>query len=200
MAARDLRAGLLNGTVDGIQEAVAAVNAPATAPLPTAKGPIDLSIESGDACPRYLGLLIEGVRVGPSPDAIQQRLRAIGVNPQTTLWMPPITSCTNWASHCTPLTRTPSRAMPSVGTHVMAKIDNLDGEERTLHADDQVIADATKPMLGRCVRRDTSGVSESTTRVFLESAYFNPAVTRKMAKRHGLSPMSFRSSGASIPR
>ena len=181
---------LLNGTVDGIQEAVGAVNAPATAPLPTAKGPIDLSIESGDGCPRYLGLLIEGVRVGPSPDAIQQRLRAIGVNPQNN-----VVDATNYVLHelGQPLHAFDADAIegnavvvrhPRVGE----KLTTLDGEERTLHSDDQVIADATKPMcLAGVFGGDTSGVSESTTRVFLESAYFNPVVTRKMAKRHGLS-------------
>ena len=188
--ARDLRAGLLNGTVEGIQEAVGAVNAPATAPLPAAKGPIDLSIESGDGCPRYLGLLIEGVRVGPSPDAIQQRLRAIGVNPQNN-----VVDATNYVLHelGQPLHAFDADAIEGnavVVRHPRAgeKLTTLDGEERTLHADDQVIADATKPMcLAGVFGGDTSGVSESTTRVFLESAYFNPVVTRKMAKRHGLS-------------
>ena len=91
---RDLRAGLLHGTVEGIKEAVGTVNAPATASLPTAKGPFELTIETGDGCPRYLGLLIEGVRVGPSPDAIQQRLRAIGVNPQNN-----VVDATNYVLH-----------------------------------------------------------------------------------------------------
>ena len=68
------------------------------------------------------------------------------------------------------------------------KLVTLDGEERTLHKDDQVIADANKPIcLAGVFGGKSSGVSKSTTRVFLESAYFNPVTTRKMAKRHGLS-------------
>ena len=188
--ARDLRAGLLHGTVEGIQEAVGTVNAPATAPLPTAKGPFELTIETGDGCPRYLGLLIEGVRVGPSPDAIQQRLRAIGVNPQNN-----VVDATNYVLHemGQPLHAFDADAIEGNAVvvrhpHPGEKLTTLDGEERTLHADDQVIADANKAMcLAGVFGGDTSGVSESTTRVFLESAYFNPVVTRKMAKRHGLS-------------
>ncbi len=188
--ARDLRAGLLNGTVEGIQEAVGTVNVPATAPLLTAQGPIDLSIESGDGCPRYLGLLIEGVRIGPSPDSIQKRLRAIGVNPQNN-----VVDATNYVLHelGQPLHAFDADAIE--GNTVVVRhprsgetLTTLDGEERTLHPEDQVIADATKPMcLAGVFGGDTSGVSDSTTRVFLESAYFNPVVTRKMAKRHGLS-------------
>ncbi|MGB1123124.1 MAG: phenylalanine--tRNA ligase subunit beta, partial [Flavobacteriales bacterium] len=188
--ARDLRAGLLHGTVEGIQEAVGTVNAPTTFPLPATQGPFELSIESGDGCPRYLGLLIEGVRVGPSPDAIQQRLRAIGVNPQNN-----IVDATNYVLHelGQPLHAFDADAIDGNAVkvrHPLAgeKLTTLDGEERTLHPDDQVIADATKPMcLAGVFGGDKSGVSESTTRVFLESAYFNPVVTRKMAKRHGLS-------------
>ena len=188
--ARDLRAGLLHGTVEGIQEAVGTVKTPATAPLPTDKGPFQLSVETGNGCPRYLGLLIEGVRIGPSPDSIQQRLRAIGVNPQNN-----VVDATNYVLHemGQPLHAFDADAIDGNAVkirhpHPGEKLTTLDGEERTLHADDQVIADANKAMcLAGVFGGDTSGVSESTTRVFLESAYFNPVVTRKMAKRHGLS-------------
>lgn len=188
--ARDLRAGLLHGTVEGIQEAVGTVNAPVTASLPTANGPFKLTIETGNGCPRYLGLLIEDVRVGPSPDAIQQRLRAIGVNPQNN-----VVDATNYVLHemGQPLHAFDADAIEGNAVkvrhpHPGEKLTTLDGEERTLYADDQVIADANKPMcLAGVFGGDTSGVSESTTRVFLESAYFNPVVTRKMARRHGLS-------------
>jgi phenylalanyl-tRNA synthetase beta chain len=188
--ARDLRAGLLHGTVEGIQASVGTLSAPATTPLPKGQGPFELSIESGDGCPSYLGLLIESVRVGPSPDAVQQRLKAIGVNPQNN-----VVDATNYVLHelGQPLHAFDADAIDGntvVVRHPRAgeKLTTLDGEERTLHPDDQVIADATKPMcLAGVLGGETSGVSESTTRVFLESAYFNPVVTRKMAKRHGLS-------------
>ena len=188
--ARDLRAGLLHETVEGIQESVGAVKAPNSAPLPVENGSFKLSIESSEGCSKYLGLLIEGVRVGPSPDSIQQRLRAIGVNPQNN-----VVDATNYVLHelGQPLHAFDADAIEG-GTVIVRHpragetLTTLDGEERTLHTDDQVIADSNNPMcLAGVFGGNSSGVSESTTRVFLESAFFNPVVTRKMAKRHGLS-------------
>lgn len=188
--ARDLRAGLINETVDGIREDAGDVSIPTSAELPNVQGPFALSIESGDGCPRYLGLLIEGVTVGPSPEAAQRRLRAIGVNPQNN-----VVDATNYVLHelGQPLHAFDADAI--AGQQVIVrharpgeKLTTLDGVERELHVDDQVIADGQHAMcLAGVFGGENSGVSESTTRVFLESAYFNPVVTRKMAKRHGLS-------------
>ena len=188
--ARDLRAGLRHETVEGIREEVGAVQLPDTATLPSATGPIDLCIETGEGCPRYLGLLIEGVKVGPSPDLVQQRLRAIGVNPQNN-----VVDATNYVLHELGQPLHAFDADQIAGNKVIVrhphageKLTTLDGEERTLDTNDQVIADAEKAMcLAGVFGGATSGVSEATTRVFLESAYFNPVVTRKMAKRHALS-------------
>ncbi len=188
--ARDLRAGLLNGTVEGIHEFVGDVNVPAIPPLPASNGPFQLSIESVEGCPRYLGLLIEGVQVGPSPDSVQRRLQAIGVNPQNN-----VVDATTYVLHelGQPLHAFDADTIEGETIKVRhpypgEKLVTLDGEERTLHKDDQVIADANKPIcLAGVFGGKSSGVSKSTTRVFLESAYFNPVTTRKMAKRHGLS-------------
>ena len=110
--------------------------------------------------------MIEGVRVGPSPDAIQQRLRAIGVNPQNN-----VVDATNYVLHemGQPLHAFDADAIegnavvvrhPHSGEKLTTPM-----EERTLHADDQVIADANKAMcLAGVFGGDTSGVSESTTR------------------------------------
>ena len=74
------------------------------------------------------------------------------------------------------------------------KFTTLDGVERTLHEDNLMICDAEKPMcIAGIFGGIHSGVSESTTSIFLESAYFNPVSVRKSAKRHGLNPdASFR--------
>ena len=188
--ARDLRAGLLHETVEGIREEVGPVDMPPKAELPSVSGPFELSIETGEGCPRYLGLLIEGVQVGPSPDVIQQRLRAIGVNPQNN-----VVDATNYVLHELGQPLHAFDADQIEGNKVVVrqpregeKLTTLDGEERTLDPNDQVIADANQALcLAGVFGGETSGVSETTTRVFLESAYFNPVVTRKMAKRHGLS-------------
>ena len=63
----------------------------------------------------------------------------------------------------------------------------LDGVERTLSAADLMICNAEKPMcLAGVFGGEDSGVTEATTDVFLESAYFNPVTVRKSSKRHGL--------------
>ena len=68
------------------------------------------------------------------------------------------------------------------------KFRTLDGVERTLSAEDLMIADVEKPMcLAGVFGGEDSGVTDSTVNVFLESAYFNPVSIRKSAKRHGLS-------------
>ena len=149
-------------------------------------------IESVDSegCPRYSGLTIRGVTVRESPEWLRRRLTAIGLRPINN-----VVDVTNYVLHelGQPLHafdaakiaggRIQVRTMPA-GT----PFTTLDGIERTLTADDLMICDAKKPMcIGGVFGGLDSGVTESTTDVFLESACFNPTWIRRTARRFGLS-------------
>ncbi len=149
-------------------------------------------IESVDSegCPRYSGLTIRGVTVRESPEWLRRRLTAIGLRPINN-----VVDVTNYVLHelGQPLhafdaakiagSRIQVRTMPA-GT----PFTTLDGIERTLTADDLMICDAEKPMcIGGVFGGLDSGVTESTTDVFLESACFNPTWIRRTARRFGLS-------------
>ena len=149
-------------------------------------------IESVDSegCPRYSGLTIRGVTVRESPEWLRRRLTAIGLRPINN-----VVDVTNYVLHelGQPLhafdaakiagSRIQVRTMPT-GT----PFTTLDGIERTLTADDLMICDAEKPMcIGGVFGGLDSGVTESTTDVFLESACFNPTWIRRTARRFGLS-------------
>lgn len=149
-------------------------------------------IESVDSegCPRYSGLTIRGVTVRESPEWLRRRLTAIGLRPINN-----VVDVTNYVLHelGQPLHafdaakiaggRIQVRTMPA-GT----PFTTLDGIERTLTAEDLMICDAEKPMcIGGVFGGLDSGVTESTTDVFLESACFNPTWIRRTARRFGLS-------------
>ena len=149
-------------------------------------------IESVDSegCPRYSGLTIRGVTVRESPEWLRRRLTAIGLRPINN-----VVDVTNYVLHelGQPLHafdaakiaggRIQVRTMPT-GT----PFTTLDGIERTLTADDLMICDAEKPMcIGGVFGGLDSGVTASTTDIFLESACFNPTWIRRTARRFGLS-------------
>ena len=149
-------------------------------------------IESVDSegCPRYSGLTIRGVTVRESPEWLRRRLTAIGLRPINN-----VVDVTNYVLHelGQPLHafdaakiaggRIQVRTMPA-GT----PFTTLDGIERTLTADDLMICDAEKPMcIGGVFGGLDSGVTASTTDVFLESACFNPTWIRRTARRFVLS-------------
>ncbi len=150
---------------------------------------ITVSVENGEAAPRYAGLTISGVKVAPSPEWLQNNLRAIGINPKNN-----IVDITNFVLHevgqplhafdcgCIEGGKVVVRTCPD-GT----PFTTLDGVERKLSERDLMICDAVKPMcLAGVLGGAGSGVTELTTTVFLESAYFNPVWIRKSAKRHGI--------------
>lgn len=150
---------------------------------------IPVRIDSVGDCPRYSSLTIDGVAVGPSPDWLLEKLQAIGVRPINN-----IVDITNYVLHDLgqPLHAFDADAIGG-GQVVVRKANagepftTLDGVERKLHEDDLVIADESKPLcIAGVFGGEQSGVSENTTRVFLESAYFNPVSVRKTSKRHGL--------------
>jgi phenylalanyl-tRNA synthetase beta chain len=151
---------------------------------------ISVTIEDDQACPRYAGLLLDNVQVGPSPEWLQRRLRSIGLSPINN-----VVDVTNFVLHelGQPLhafdaDQVAGGAIRVKRAEVGEKFVTLDGVERTLLADDLVVADAHgAPMaLAGVFGGKTSGVSEATTRVFLESAYFAPAVVRRTSQAHGL--------------
>lgn len=162
---------------------------PVDLPKPGASLPIAVQVQDTEKCPRYMGITISGVQVGPSPNWLQNRLRAVGLSPINN-----VVDITNYVMR---ELGTPLHAFDAavVNGHVIVrtakdgeKIVTLDGTERTLSSEDLVIANQNKAMcIAGVFGGIDSGISEQTTNVFLEAAYFQPVSVRKTAKRHGLS-------------
>lgn len=152
-------------------------------------GVIDIQVENTEACPRYCGLTIKGVKVTESPDWMKNRLLAIGLRPINN-----IVDITNYILHETgqPLHCFDTRYITGGTVQVRTlpegtKFVTLDGVERTLSDKDLMICNDSE---GMCIAGVfgglKSGVTEDTTDVFLECAYFHPTWIRKTARRHGL--------------
>lgn len=192
--ARDLRAGLMHGTVKGVGPMpVAELVLPPTSDLRNAlatPGSTSLVVEDADACPHYLALEFHNVHVGPSPDAVQRQLRAIGVQPINN-----VVDATNLVMHefgnplhAFDLDRIEGGEIRVRRARASEAFTTLDGVSRTLDTQDLVIADGAKAMcLAGVYGGKDSGVSEGTTKVLLEAAWFDPVSVRKTAKRHTLS-------------
>jgi len=151
--------------------------------------PARVDLEDPQRCPRYVARIIEGVRVGPSPLRVQERLRACGVRPISN-----VVDASNLALlelghplHAFDLDQLAGRRIVVRRAREGEKMTTLDGKERSLSSDDLVIADADKPVaLAGVMGGATSEVSDSTTRILLESAMFEPAGIRRTARRHAL--------------
>ena len=151
-----------------------------------------IPIESVDSegCPRYSGLTIRGVTVRESPEWLRRRLTAIGLRPINN-----VVDVTNYVLHELGQPLHAFDAAKIAGGRIQVRtlpagtpFTTLDGIERTLTADDLMICDAEKPMcIGGVFGGLDSGVTASTTDVFLESACFNPTWIRRTARRFGLS-------------
>ena len=150
---------------------------------------IPMEVTAADGAPRYTGTTIRGVKVAPSPEWLQKKLLAIGLRPINN-----IVDITNFVLHEVGQPLHAFDAAKILGGKVVVrraeegeKFVTLDGVERTLSAADLMIANTEKSMcLAGVFGGEESGVTESTTDVFLESAYFNPVSIRKSSKRHGL--------------
>lgn len=182
--ARDLRAGMLQSGVN--VELITPSVTNFRVDKRTLK--IDVDVKEGKLAPRYCGVTISGITVKPSPEWLQNRLKAIGINPKNN-----IVDVTNYVLHDLgqPLHafdaskingKIQVKTLPT-GT----KFITLDEVERTLHEEDVMICDDKGPMcIAGVFGGKNSGVTENTTSIFLESAYFNPVSVRKTAKRHQL--------------
>lgn len=151
--------------------------------------PISITIENEAACPRYSGITLMGVTVKDSPAWLKTRLSAIGVTPINN-----IVDITNYVLHETGQPLHAFNADEISGNQVIVKtlpagstFITLDGKERKLQADDLMICNAKEGMCMAGVFGGVkSGITETTTRVFLESAYFSPDYIRKTSMHHGL--------------
>ena len=151
------------------------------------------SIEVKDykACPRYAGLNLENIKVSSSPDWLKKKLTSIGLTPINN-----VVDITNFVLHETgqPLHAFDASKIKNQKVIVQQLAENtkfttLDEQERKLSSNDLIICNGdNEPMcLAGVFGGIDSGVSNSTTSIFLESAYFNPVSVRKTAKRHSLS-------------
>lgn len=149
-----------------------------------------LEVEDAELCPRYIGAVIEDVKVAESPAWLKSRLKAIGLSPINN-----IVDITNYVLHGLgqPLHAFDADKIADkkvkVGTvKEGTKFTTLDGVERTLNGSEIIIKDGSdNPMcIAGVFGGAHSGVSNETKTIFLESAYFNPVAVRKGAKFHGL--------------
>ncbi len=150
---------------------------------------IDIAVENPELAPRYCGITVSNLIVQSSPTWLQNRLKAIGLKPINN-----IVDATNYVLHELGQPLHAFDANRIHGKKVIVKtlpkgtkFTTLDGEERELHGEDLMICDMEKPMcIAGVFGGIYSGVTEDTTSIFLESAYFDPVSVRKSAKRHGL--------------
>ena len=152
--------------------------------------PIEVVVENTQACPRYTGVSIKGVTIKESPDWLKKALNTIGIRPINN-----VVDVTNFVLHEMGQALHSFDADKIKGNKVIVKnaaegqkFITLDGVERTLSAADLMICNAEEPMcIAGVFGGQDSGISETTTNVFLESAYFDPVSIRKTARRHQLS-------------
>jgi len=183
--ARDLKAGLLQKEIqlELITPSVSSFHVDARSLK------IDVDVQDKENAPRYCGVTITGLKVDASPSWLQHRLKSIGLSPINN-----IVDITNYVLHELGQPLHAFDANKITGNKIEVKTCNagtkfttLDDVERVLHEDDLMICDAEKPMcIAGVFGGINSGVTEGTTSIFLESAYFNPVSVRKTAKRHGL--------------
>ena len=152
--------------------------------------PIEVVVENAEACPRYTGVSIKGVTIKESPDWLKKALNTIGIRPINN-----VVDVTNFVLHEMGQALHSFDADKIKGNKVIVKnategqkFITLDGVERTLSAADLMICNTEEPMcIAGVFGGQESSISETTTNVFLESAYFDPVSIRKTARRHQLS-------------
>lgn len=149
-----------------------------------------IEVENNDLAPRYIGAIIENIKVEESPEWLKNRLKAIGLSPINN-----VVDITNYILHAYGQPLHAFDASKISGSKIIVgnapkgtKFTTLDGVERTLNGEEIIIKDGnhTPLCLAGVFGGINSGVTEQTQSIFLESAYFNPVAIRKGAKAHGL--------------
>lgn len=150
---------------------------------------IPVEVKNPEACPRYSGVTISGVTIKESPEWLKRRLKTIGLSPINN-----VVDVTNYVLYEAGQPLHAFDAGEIKGGKVVVRTLNsgtkfvtLDGVERSLNENDLMICNAEDGMcIGGVFGGLTSGVKDSTTNIFLESACFDPVFIRKTARRHGL--------------
>ena len=150
---------------------------------------VKITIEDGEGCPHYGAALVEGVTIRPSPLWVRARLSSLGVRPIAN-----VVDVTNLVMletghplHAFDLATLAGPAIVVRRAREGEKYTTLDAVERTLAADDLVIADGAKAVaLAGVMGGQNTEIRATTNRVLLECAYFAPRVIRRAARRHGM--------------
>lgn len=184
--ARDLRAGLIQRDGKHYELITPSVN---KFKVDKRTFKVDVKVNIPKLAPRYCGITISGITVKPSPEWLKNKLKAIGLTPKNN-----IVDVTNYVLHELGQPLHAFDASKINGNIIVdtvksgTKFTTLDGIERSLNEEDIMICDTQGPLcIAGVFGGLDSGVSETTSAIFLESAYFNPVSIRKTAKRHGLS-------------
>ncbi len=151
--------------------------------------PVEVEVLNTEAAPRYAGVTVKGCKIGPSPEWMQNALRAAGINPKNNL-----VDITNYILfelgqplHAFDAAKIEGKKIVVRTCEEGTPFVTLDGVERKLTKDDLMICSAERPMcIAGVFGGLDSGVSDTTCDLFIESAYFNPVWVRKTAKRFGL--------------
>jgi phenylalanyl-tRNA synthetase beta chain len=150
---------------------------------------VKVRIEAPEKCPRYAARVVEGVRIGPSPAWLARRLEACGVRSISN-----VVDATNFVLlelghplHAFDLDKVAGHEIVVRTARPGERITTLDGKERALDPDDLLIADRDRgSALAGVMGGGDSEISATTTRVLLESAFFQPGGVRRTSRRHGL--------------
>ncbi len=150
---------------------------------------ISVVVEDGESCPRYACRIVEGIKVGPSPDWLKERLEKSGVRSVNN-----IVDATNFVMlglgqpmHAFGLDTIEGEKIVVSSKTSFQEILTLDDKHRDIPKEALLICDANNPIaFAGVMGGHDSAVSEKTTRILLEAAYFNPTVVRRMSKRLGL--------------
>ena len=150
---------------------------------------IPIEVLSHDGAPRYMGITLTDIKIAPSPEWLQKKLLAVGLRPINN-----VVDITNFILmevgqplHAFDASRITGGKVVVRRAAEGEKFVTLDGVERTLSAQDLMICNTEKPMcIAGVFGGLESGITDSTTTVFLESAYFNPTSIRKTSKRLGI--------------
>jgi len=163
-------------------------------PLPEPGGEaaeqVSVEIECPEACHRYVALLVRNITIRASPAWLMQRLRTIGLRPINN-----VVDVTNYVMyecgqplHAFDFDQIDGARIIVRQSRGQERFTTLDSKEHTLPDGTVLICDAARPVaIGGIMGGENSEVSAATTNVLIESAYFDPSVTRKAAKTLGLS-------------